>query len=91
MMQTRDTSKLIDYAMQLERENKALKAVVEQERNENARLRELRKRDREIAAHYRALVEKDANPFDSFFDPDGKLRMEWGELMEEAERVVEAC
>lgn len=56
---TRDTSKLILYAMELEKENKELRAHIEKLNRENDRLRVLRRQDREIAADYRAIVEGD--------------------------------
>lgn len=56
-MQTRDTSKLIEYTMELERENSALHKTLKNERQENDRLRKLRERDRDLIAQYRALVE----------------------------------
>lgn len=50
---------LMAYALELERENKRLRQVIEQERAENARLRGLRMKDRETAARYRAIAEGD--------------------------------
>lgn len=56
-MQTRDTSKLVEYTLALERQLKAVEAALDNERKEVSRLMELRRRDREIAAYYRSLVE----------------------------------
>lgn len=56
---TRDPRPLIAYAMGLEREVMELRAELEAERAETRRLRELRIRDREIAAYYRGIVEGD--------------------------------
>jgi len=56
---TRDTRPLIRYAMRLEQEVLELRTELEAERAESRRLRELRIRDREIAAYYRGIVEGD--------------------------------
>ena len=57
-MQTRDTSKLIAYTLELERENRELKARLNQSKAEVERLCQLRIKDREIAADCRARLEK---------------------------------
>lgn len=58
-LKTNDTRQLIAYARQLEDMNATLRDELKKAKAECKRLVELRRRDREIAAHYRAIVEGD--------------------------------
>lgn len=58
-LNTNDSTQLVAYARQLEDMNKTLKDELRKSKAECKRLVELRRRDREIAAHYRAIVEGD--------------------------------
>ena len=51
--------RLVKYAIRLERRVAILEGQLAQAKLEAERLRELRIRDREIAAYYRAIVEGD--------------------------------
>lgn len=58
-MKTNDTTQLVAYARHLEEEVAILRADLARARADAERLRKLRIKDREIAAHYRAIVEGD--------------------------------
>ena len=58
-LRTHESERLYDYARNLEHEVAVLKADLAKARSDAERLRRLRIRDREIAAHYRAIVEGD--------------------------------
>ena len=58
-LRTHESERLYDYARHLEQEVAILKADLAKARSERDRAIALRIRDREIAAHYRAIVEGD--------------------------------